>query len=85
MSIIEAEKVVTAPSLPAPVPTRSYRVGDRLLAVGPDGTRFETRVEHVHAVDGQVEVTAAVRAPRRFRGNVLSLRLDAEGRSPYVV
>ncbi len=78
----------------APAP---YRRGERVQVDAPDGTTYLARVEEVWvspaaatdwdaatAAGLDFTVVAAVVAPRRFRNQLITTRVAADGNGPFV-
>ena len=62
-----------------------YARGDRVRATSPEGETYVVRVERVVAIPtGGFHVIGAVTSPRRFRSQLLTMVVDAEGNGPSI-
>jgi hypothetical protein len=61
-----------------------YRPGERIHVFPPgSGTGYLVRVERISPLaDGGYKLVAAVRSPRRLRGHVVTITVDADGCRP---
>ena len=62
-----------------------YRRGERVCAVGPDGLSYLLRVERVIPTPAEdFTLVAAVVAPRRLRGHLITTPVDVNGIGPAI-
>jgi hypothetical protein len=61
-----------------------YRPGDLLHVTTPDGAAYTMRVDAVRETDFGFVVAGAVSSPRRYRHQLITVHVDAEGHSPWI-
>lgn len=77
----EAHDFAPRPVATEPVP---YVVGDQIQVTDPAGGCYRAEVERIAPDGSGYRLVAAVKAPRRFRDQLVVARVDVSGHGPHV-